>query len=203
MPWPQFSSNHRTISPPPPARWNIKDSEKTYRMWCTKYNSDKNVVLISCLVDAAVLKYTIYTPISGVRENKMLLKLEYTKALQWGQSGWHTSPCNTTLAWLEMKFKGIETESLLLNIELTPNLCHTCKNWKTSEMFSYDIYCNLIKWKQIWFCLLQTPFTLTEKRDTFPVSKKNKTLDHGFGLCVCTTSKRVEKCRQLGAKPPH
>ena len=42
-----------------------------------------------------------------------------------------------------------------------------------------------------------------EKRDTFPVSKKNKTLDHGFGLCVCTTSKRVEKCRQLGAKPPH
>ena len=42
-----------------------------------------------------------------------------------------------------------------------------------------------------------------EKRDTFLVSKKNKTLDHGFGLCVCTTSKRVEKCRQLGAKPPH
>ena len=42
-----------------------------------------------------------------------------------------------------------------------------------------------------------------EKRDTFPVSKKNKTLDHGFGLCVCTTSKRVEKCRQLEAKPPH
>ena len=81
-------------------------------MWCRKYNSDKNVVLISCLVDAAVLKYTIYTPISGVCENK-------------------------------------------------------------------------------------------EKRDTFPVSKKNKTLDHGFGLCVCTTSKRVEKCRQLGAKPPH
>ena len=40
-----------------------------------------------------------------------------------------------------------------------------------------------------------------EKRDTFPVSKKNKTLDHDFGLC--TTSKRVEKCRQLGAKPPH
>ena len=51
-------------------------------MWCRKYNSDKNVVLISCLVDAAVLKYTIYTPISGVCENKMLLKLEYTKALQ-------------------------------------------------------------------------------------------------------------------------
>ena len=68
--------------PPPPARWNIKDSEKTYRMWCRKYNSDKNVVLISCLVDAAVLKYTIYTAISGVCENKMLLKLEYTKALQ-------------------------------------------------------------------------------------------------------------------------
>ena len=42
-----------------------------------------------------------------------------------------------------------------------------------------------------------------EKRDTFPVSKKNKTLDHGFGLCVCTISKRVEKCRQLGGKPPH
>ena len=42
-----------------------------------------------------------------------------------------------------------------------------------------------------------------EKRDTFPVSKKNKTLDYGFGLCVCTTPKRVEKCRQLGAKPPH
>ena len=39
--------------------------------------------------------------------------------------------------------------------------------------------------------------------DTFPVRKKNKTLDHGFGLCLCTTSKRVEKCRQLGAKPPH
>ena len=41
------------------------------------------------------------------------------------------------------------------------------------------------------------------ERDTFPVSKKNKTVDHGFGLCVCTTSKRVEKCRQLGGKPPH
>ena len=42
-----------------------------------------------------------------------------------------------------------------------------------------------------------------KKMDPFPVSKKNKTLDHGFGLCVCTTSKFVEKCRQLGAKPPH
>ena len=42
-----------------------------------------------------------------------------------------------------------------------------------------------------------------KKRDSFPVSKKNKTVDHGFGLCVCITSKLVEKCRQLGAKPPH
>ena len=31
---------------------------------------------------------------------------------------------------------------------------------------------------------------------------KDKTLDLGFGLCVCTTSKGAEKCRQLGAKPP-
>ena len=31
---------------------------------------------------------------------------------------------------------------------------------------------------------------------------KNKPLDLGFGLCVCTTSKGAEKCRQLGAKPP-
>ena len=39
--------------------------------------------------------------------------------------------------------------------------------------------------------------------DTFPVRViKNKTLDLGFGLCVCTTSKGAEKRRQLGAKPP-
>ena len=46
----------------------------------------ENVIVIKmsfgCLADAAVLKYTIYAPISGVCENKMLLKLEYTKALQ-------------------------------------------------------------------------------------------------------------------------
>ena len=46
----------------------------------------ENVIVIKmsfcCLADAAVLKYTIYTPISGVCENKMMVKLEYTKALQ-------------------------------------------------------------------------------------------------------------------------
>ena len=31
---------------------------------------------------------------------------------------------------------------------------------------------------------------------------KGKTLDLGFGLCVCTTSKGAEKCRQLEVKPP-
>ena len=46
----------------------------------------ENVIVIKmsfcCLADAAVLKYTIYTPISGVCETKMMVKLEYTKALQ-------------------------------------------------------------------------------------------------------------------------
>ena len=32
---------------------------------------------------------------------------------------------------------------------------------------------------------------------------KDKTLDLGFGLCVCTTSKGAEKYRQLEEKPPH
>ena len=37
-----------------------------------------------CLTDAAVLKYTIYKPISGVCEKKetMMVKLEYTRALR-------------------------------------------------------------------------------------------------------------------------
>ena len=69
---------------------------------------------IGCSESKAIFKW---------RKNNNNNKNQKKKPLQ-GQSGWHTGLCNPILAWEEMKLKGIETESLLLNIELTQKLCH-------------------------------------------------------------------------------
>ena len=51
-------------------------------------------------------------------------------------------------------------------------------------------------------CLNMGGWGEERKGTPFLSAIKNKTLDLGFGLCVCTTSKGAEKCRQLVAKPP-